>query len=87
MFEEVDQFKYLDSPQTKDGTSLKEVKIRLVQQHSTMTRLAVLWINKGISYLTKIKLYKPLVLWWHERDTYCLHARIALVTIAYECNN
>ena len=41
--EEVDQFKYLGSTQTKDGTSLKEVKIRLGQTHSAMTRLVVLW--------------------------------------------
>ena len=41
--EEVDQFTYLGSRQTKDGTSVKEVKIRLAQAHSAMTRLAVLW--------------------------------------------
>ena len=38
-----DQFKYLGSTQTKDGTSIKEVKIILVQAHSAMTRLAILW--------------------------------------------
>ena len=31
--EEVDQFKYLGSIQTKDGTSIKEVKIKLAQAH------------------------------------------------------
>ena len=31
MLEDVDQFKYLGSTQTKDGTSTKEVKIRLAQ--------------------------------------------------------
>ena len=41
--EEVDQFKYLGSAQTKDGTSVKEVKTRLAQTHSAMTRLAILW--------------------------------------------
>ena len=35
----VDQFKYLGSAQTKDGTSVKEVKIRRAQAHSAMTRL------------------------------------------------
>ena len=40
--EEVDWFKYLESTQTKDGTSIKEEKIRLTQAHSAMTRLAVL---------------------------------------------
>ena len=37
--EEVDQFKYLGSTQTKDGTPKKEMKIGLVQAHSVMTRL------------------------------------------------
>ena len=32
--EEVDQFKYLGSTQTKDGTSIKEVKIGLAQVHA-----------------------------------------------------
>ena len=35
--EEVDQFSYLGSTQTKDGTSVKEVKIKLAQAHSAMT--------------------------------------------------
>ena len=34
--EEVDQFKYLGSTQTKDGSSVKEVKIRLAQAHSVL---------------------------------------------------
>ena len=40
--EEVYQFKYLGSTQTKDGISIKEVKIRLVQAHSALTRLVIL---------------------------------------------
>ena len=32
--------------QTKDGTLAKEVKIRLPQAHSAMTRLAILWKTK-----------------------------------------
>ena len=42
MLEEVGQFKYIGSTQTKDGTSIKEVKARLLQAHSAMTRLAIL---------------------------------------------
>ena len=49
----MDQFKYLGSPQTKDGTSIKEVKIRLTQAHSAIKRLAI---------PAKIKLYRSLVL-------------------------
>ena len=59
---EVNQFKYLGSTQTSDGISSVELKIRLAQAHSAMTSLAVLWKNKAISFPTKIKLYKSLVL-------------------------
>ena len=57
-----DQLKYLGSTQTKDGTSTEDVKIRLVQIHSAMTRLAILWKNNVISLPTEIKLFKLLVL-------------------------
>ena len=40
MLVEVHPFKYLGYAQTKDGTSEKEVKIRLAEAHSAMTRLA-----------------------------------------------
>ena len=59
--EEVDQFKYLGSTRTEDGTSVKEVKIRLSQANSAMTRLAILRKNKAISLPTKIILYRSLV--------------------------
>ena len=36
--EEVDQLKHLGSTQTKDGTSITEAKIRMVQAYSAMTR-------------------------------------------------
>ena len=58
VLEEVDQFKYFGSTQTKDGTSLKEVKIRLLAMES----LAVLWKIKADSFPTKIKLHKSLIL-------------------------
>ena len=61
VLEEVDQFKYLKSAQTKDGTSIKEVNIILVQAHSAMTGLAILW-KTTISSSTQIKLFKSLVL-------------------------
>ena len=60
--EEVDQFKYPGSTQIKDGASIKEVKIRLAQAHSAMTRLVILWKNNAISFPTEIKLCKSLVL-------------------------
>ena len=45
----------LGSTQTKDGTSLKEVKIRLTQTHLAVTRLAVLRKDNTISFHTKIQ--------------------------------
>ena len=51
------QFKYLGYAQTQNGTSIKEVKVRLAR-HSAMTRLAILWTNNAISFLTKLKLYR-----------------------------
>ena len=60
--EEVDQFKYLGSTQTEDVTSVKEVNIRLAQEHAAMTlRPAILWKNKAISFTTNIILYRSLV--------------------------
>ena len=44
--EDVDPFKYLGSTQTKDGASIKEVKIKLAQAYSAVTRLAILWNKK-----------------------------------------
>ena len=41
---------------------MKEVQIRLAQAHSAVTRLAIPWNNKAISFPTKVKLYKSLVL-------------------------
>ena len=51
--EEVDQFKYTWSTQTKDGMSIKKAKIRLAQAHSAMTRLAILWKHNAICFHTK----------------------------------
>ena len=45
--EEVDQFKYLKSTQTKDGTSIKEVMIRLAQAHSVMEKQSSHFLYKG----------------------------------------
>ena len=39
-----------------------EVQIRRAQAHSAMTRLALLWKNKAISFPPEIKRYKSLVL-------------------------
>ena len=62
MLEEVDQFKYLGPKQTKDGTSIQEVRARQAKAQSAMTWLAIMEKQQAISFLTKVKLYKSLVL-------------------------
>ena len=51
----------LSLPPNQTRNISKEVKIRLAQTHSAMTRLAILWKNKAISFPTKIILYVSLV--------------------------
>ena len=52
--EEVDPFKYEGSTQTKDGISVKEVKIRLAQAHSGTARLAKLWKTKASVFAQRL---------------------------------
>ena len=49
--EEMNHFKYLGSLQTTDGTSVKEVKIRLVKAHKDVTRLAVSQENNPLKFV------------------------------------
>ena len=60
--EEVDNFKYLGATITKDGRSTTEVKTRLAMATSSMARLFKIWHSKEISFSSKFKLYKSLVL-------------------------
>ena len=60
--EQVDQFKYLGSTISADGRSTKEVKVRLAMAMSTVTSLGIIWKNRNISFCSKMKLYKSLVL-------------------------
>ena len=60
--EEVSQFKYLGATLTKDGTSTKEVKIRIAAATSALARLDKIIKSKNISFQTKYKLYKSLVI-------------------------
>ena len=50
------------STQTKDGATRKDVNFRLARAYSAMTKLAILWGNKGVRFPTEIKLYSSLVL-------------------------
>ena len=60
--EEVEAFKYLGATLTKDGRSSTEVKIRLAISMSAMAGLSKIWRSKDISFPTKIKLFRSLVL-------------------------
>ena len=59
--EEVDAFKYLGATLTKDGRSSTEIKIRIATATSAMAKLSKIWRSKDISFSTKFKLYKALV--------------------------
>ena len=60
--EEVDAFKYLGATLTKDSRSTTEIKIRLAMATSAMAKLSKIWKSNDISFPTKMKLYKSLVL-------------------------
>ena len=60
--EEVMAFKYLGATLTKDGRSSAEIKIRLAIAIASMVKLNKIWSSKDVSFSTKIKLYKTLVL-------------------------
>ncbi|PIK45030.1 hypothetical protein BSL78_18122 [Apostichopus japonicus] len=59
--EEVSSFKYLGVTLTKDGTSAKEIQIRIASPTAAMTRLNVIW-KSNINFSTKLRLYQSLVI-------------------------
>ena len=60
--EEVMAFKYHGATLTKDGRSTAEIKIRLAIATASMAKLNKIWSSKDVSFSTKMKLYKTLVL-------------------------
>ena len=55
-------FKYFGAALTKDGRSTTEITIRLVIATASMAKLNKIWSSKDVSFSTKIKFYKTLVL-------------------------
>ena len=60
--EEVNAFKYLGATLTRDSRSTAEIKTRIAIATSTMAKLDKVWRSKDISFPTKMKLYRALVL-------------------------
>ena len=60
--EEITAFKYLGAVLTKDGRSTTEIKTRLAIATSNMAKLSKIWSSNNISFSSKIKLYRALVL-------------------------
>ena len=62
VLEEVEDFCYLGSVIAGNGSCDKEIRIRLGKANATFGRLNSIWKNKGLSLLTKTRLYRALVL-------------------------
>uniref|UniRef100_A0A3Q0RSH2 Reverse transcriptase domain-containing protein n=1 Tax=Amphilophus citrinellus TaxID=61819 RepID=A0A3Q0RSH2_AMPCI len=60
--EEAEGFKYFGSTITKDDRCTAEIKSRIAIATSAMSGLSKIWRAKEISFKTKLKLYKSLVL-------------------------
>ena len=60
--EEVTSFKYLGAILCKDGTCSAEVRIKIASAMAAMARLNRIWRCSTISFASKFKLYKSLVI-------------------------
>ena len=72
--EEVDSFKYIGSTLSKDGTSTKEIKIRIAVAMSVMIRLHINWKSRDINFPTKLKLCRALTLFIYGCESWTLTA-------------
>ena len=60
--EEVNSFKYLGTTMTKDVRCTAEIRIRITTATAAMVRLDRVWKSSNISFLTKYRLFKSLVI-------------------------
>jgi hypothetical protein len=84
--EEVTNFKYLGAALSKDGTSTAEVDIRIATATSAIARLIRIWKSNAISFPTKYKLFKSLVvsILLYGCKTWTLHANTERRIQAFE---
>ena len=59
---EVTSFKYLGATMCKDGTCFAEVRIRISSTVAPMARRNRIWWCNTVSFASKFKLYKSLVI-------------------------
>ena len=59
--ENVDDFKYLGSVKAHDGTSSKDIRIRIGMAKSRMIQLNNIWKDHGVPINLKVRLLKCLV--------------------------
>jgi len=60
--EQVDNFIYLSSTQSSNGDSQADIMRRIALASSVMSSLQQVWKDRYLSLLTKIRVYKMLVL-------------------------
>ena len=60
--EEVEEFCYLGSVISRDGSCDKDIRTRLGKANTTFGRLSNLWKNKKLNLQVKVRLYESLVL-------------------------
>ena len=83
---QVDEFKYLGSTIAQDQRSMPEVKRRVAAAVSTLARLTVIWRDRNISKLSKLRLMKSVVMsvFLYACQTWTVTADIARKIEAFE---
>ena len=86
--EQVAEFVYLGSTQTEDGTSLKEVKVRIAKATSTLARLKRIWRDRNISMQVKLQLLRSLVIsvFLYASESWTMNTEIEKRINAFELN-
>ena len=86
--EQVAEFIYLGATQTEDGTSLKEVKVRIAKATAALARLKRIWRDRNISMPSKLHLLRSLVIsvFLYAAESWTLNTEIEKRINAFEMN-